>query len=135
MSYGRVTPDMLRHMARLMELSLADGEWSIEVNNFDYVGDHDYSRDIRRAAHGGDRYRLDMNVYGSAPSVSPQRQAYERFNAPAQAEREYQQFAAPKAPPIDYKPSLERFVEIVKVIVRAWAMDDNKIRFALLELD
>lgn len=38
-------------------------------------------------------------------------------------------------PPRDYKAALELLIEIVKVIVRAWAADDNRIRFGLLELD
>lgn len=168
MSYRIVTGNDLRAMARLVDAGLADGELHIELdlpNNFDYVGDRYDSRSTR-IQPSGDRYTLEMRVWGSIPDISPQQRAYEQYNpspeeiarrARAVVQQELNSpsrvlderpvgqveiarildavLAPPPAPKIDPQPALERFIEIVKVIVRAWASDDNKIRFALLELD
>jgi hypothetical protein len=41
----------------------------------------------------------------------------------------------PVRPYKDYEDGIDLLVAIVKSCVRAWAMDENKIRFGLLELD
>ncbi len=139
MSYGRVTPGMLRHMAMLVEMGSADGEFRIEHdrdNEFDYVGDTDVRVSTRYANANLDRYILEFRVSPNAPS----RRDVERQVVTVVRSAELPQtpsvpvIVVPSLPPIDYKPAIELFIEIVKVIIRAWTMDSSKIRFGLLEL-
>lgn len=124
MSYGRITPEMLRHMARLVEMGLADGEYSVEdVSYVRYTGDDDYRQRYRPDL---DRYVLELNVSPSAPS--------QRSLRAETAWTAYQEFAAPKPKP-DGGPAVDLLIAIMKVIVKAWTMDDTSKRFRMLELD
>lgn len=140
MSYGRVTPGMLRHMAMLVEMGSADGEYLIEYerdNDYDYLGEeHPATRYMNSNL---DRYILEFRVSPNAPSA----RSVERQVVSVVRSAELPQTVTPPPapvvvvkppPPIDYKPAIELFVEIVKVIIRAWTMDGSKIRFGLLEL-
>lgn len=136
MSYGRITPDMLRHMARLVETGCADGEYRIEhahEDDFDYTGIERGSSTRYRSEL--DRYVFEFRVSPSAPSVrnaSDRRQYVRSVELPPEPAPIV--IVTPAPAPIDYRPAVELFVKIVQVIVRAWTMDDSKIRFGMLEL-
>lgn len=120
----RLTPNRIIALSNLLRYHQADGVIRIEECYDDrfFLGDGPRSMTGRRTM-----VSIELEVYGAGLEFLIE----DGLVGPALPAVP----AKPVVPPQDYREIIELFVEIVKIIVRAWAMDDNKIRFGLLELD
>ncbi len=126
MGYVRITPDQLRHLARLVETGLADGEFSVEMERESYIGGVENRYTLRNRSYG-DRYTIEVTVNPNAAGSRRNQEIVDRLR----------DMVPVMIIPIDRGPSIDLLVNIIKTIVRAWASDvvtDNMIRYSLLEL-
>jgi hypothetical protein len=143
-----LTPQRIYALANLLRYNRAEGSMSV-TTEIEYRAGDMYRDDGPVSKRT--KIILELEVEGGDEL---------RFLQMADAEEAYQRFAAPRAPqPPDPQQAVTKlvtilrvidrvreraektelcwriFVDIVRVIERAWAMDDTSKRFRLLELD